>query len=77
VVFGLMVLPPLAARQIAFNMASFFVLSSLFGFLAALLGFVLSYLLDWPLGPTDVVTAFAILVLVSLGRRLAGRAGAA
>lgn len=76
VVFGLMVIPPIAARRIACNMVSFYLYSSLFGFLAALFGFVFSYLLNWPLGPTDVVTAFAILVIVSIGRavwRLLGR----
>ena len=60
VIFGLMVIPPLAARMISFNMTSFYVFSSLVGFVTAFAGFVASYMLDWPLGPTDVVTSFAL-----------------
>jgi len=72
VVFGLMVIPPLAARPIAFNMTAFYLFSSLFGFLTALFGFLAAYALDWPLGPTDVVLAFVILVLVHLGVKISG-----
>jgi ABC-type Mn2+/Zn2+ transport system permease subunit len=72
VVFGLMVIPPLAARQLAVNMTSFYVLSSVIGVVTALAGFLAAYMLDWPLGPTDVVTAFAILVLVRLARKIFG-----
>ena len=70
VIFGLMVIPPLAARMISFNMTSFYVFSSLVGFVTAFAGFVASYMLDWPLGPTDVVTSFALLCLVWLGKSL-------
>ncbi|MEW6747890.1 MAG: metal ABC transporter permease [Planctomycetota bacterium] len=69
VVFGLMVLPPLAARLIAFNMVSFYAFSSLLGVFTSFLGFILALELDWPLGPTAVVTAFLLLFLVWLGRR--------
>jgi len=72
VIFGLMVIPPLAARMVAFNMTSFYVFSSVIGFVTALVGFIVSYTLDWPLGPTDVVAAFAALVLVWLGRKIFG-----
>jgi len=70
VVFGLMVIPPLAARLVAFNMVSFYLFSSLIGIATAFGGFVASFLLDWPLGPTDVVAAFGLLVLVRGGRAL-------
>jgi ABC-type Mn2+/Zn2+ transport system permease subunit len=70
VIFGLLVIPPMAARQIAFNMTSFYLLASLIGLLSSFAGFLVSYLCDWPLGPTDVVTAFAFLFLIWLARRL-------
>lgn len=72
VVFGLMVIPPLAARQLAVNMTSFYILSSVIGVVTAMAGFLAAYMLDWPLGPTDVVTAFAILVLVQAARKIFG-----
>jgi len=73
VIFGLMVIPPLAARMVSFNMTSFYLFSSLIGFVTAFAGFIVSYVLDWPLGPTDVVTSFALLVVVWLGKNLVRR----
>lgn len=64
VIFGLMVIPPLAARPLAVNMTAFYLFSAAFGLLTSAGGFLLSYLADWPLGPTDVVLAFALLCLV-------------
>jgi ABC-type Mn2+/Zn2+ transport system permease subunit len=72
VIFGIMVIPPLAARMVAFNMLSFYLFSSLIGLVTASGGFVASYLLDWPLGPTDVVLAFGIMMLLWAGRRMLG-----
>jgi len=60
-VFGFMVLPPLAARPFARGTASFFVLSSLIGLFTAILGFYLSIVLDLPLGPTDVALGCVLL----------------
>lgn len=62
-VFGFMVLPPLAARGLARNMVSFFVLSSLLGLSMAVVGFYLSIRLDLPLGPTDVTLGCAVIFL--------------
>lgn len=62
-VFGFMVLPPLAARAVARGMGRFFLLSSLLGLVIALLGFYFSVRLDLPLGPADV--AFGCLVIFS------------
>jgi len=70
VIFGLMVIPPLAARLIAFNMTSFYFFASAIGLVTAALGFLISYLLDWPLGPTDVVLSFTLLALIWTGRSL-------
>ena len=63
-VFGFMVLPPLAARVLARGMGSFFSLSSLLGVLIALLGFYFSIRLDLPLGPTDVTLGCAVIFLI-------------
>ena len=60
-VFGLMVLPPLAARPLARGMSAFLWLSSLLGLSIAVAGFYLAVRLDWPLGPTDV--AFGCLIV--------------
>lgn len=60
-VFGFMVLPPLAARSMARGMSGFLSLSSLLGLVIAILGFYFSVRLDLPLGPTDV--AFGCLVI--------------
>jgi ABC-type Mn2+/Zn2+ transport system permease subunit len=60
-VFGFMVLPPLAARPFARGTFSFFALSSLIGLLTAIVGFYLSIVLDLPLGPTDVALGCVVL----------------
>lgn len=78
-VFGFMVLPPLAARSLARGMNGFLSLSSLIGIGMAVLGFYLSVRLDLPLGPTDVafgcVVLFAVYIVQALLRR--GRGAAA
>lgn len=78
-VFGFMVLPPLAARGLARDMGSFFVLSSLLGLLMAIVGFYLSIRLDLPLGPTDVALGCAMIFFIYavqlLMRRRRGLAG--
>ena len=62
-VFGFMVLPPLAARPFARGTASFLTLSSLIGLFTAIFGFYLSVALDLPLGPTDVALGCGLLFL--------------
>ena len=76
-VFGFMVLPPLAARPFARGIASFFALSSLIGLFTAIFGFYLSIVLDLPLGPTDVALACALLFLSHALKRLLSRRTAA
>lgn len=63
-VFGFMVLPPLAARSLARGMSSFLSLSSLIGLFIAIFGFYLSVRLDLPLGPTDVAFGCAVIFVV-------------
>jgi ABC 3 transport family len=65
-VFGFMVLPPLAARSLARGMSSFLSLSSLIGLFIAILGVYLSVRLDLPLGPTDVTFGCLVIFVVHL-----------
>jgi ABC-type Mn2+/Zn2+ transport system permease subunit len=62
-VFGFMVLPPLAARPFARGTAPFFMISAAIGLFTAIFGFYLSIALDLPLGPTDVALGCAVLFL--------------
>jgi ABC-type Mn2+/Zn2+ transport system permease subunit len=77
-VFGFMVLPPLAARSLARGMNAFLALSSFIGLCVAIFGFYLSVRLDLPLGPTDVAfgcaVIFAVYMLQLAFRRIKGSA---
>ena len=70
VTFGFLVLPPLAARRVTRHMASFSLLASGLGALTAFVGFYAAYRLDLPLGPSEVATASAALLLVTAGQAL-------
>ena len=59
--FAFLIIPPLAARRFCTRMRGFFLLSAAFGGVSGLMGFVVSYQLDWPLGPTDIAVAFVLL----------------
>ena len=82
VVFGFLVLPALAALQVAPGLGAAMAIAALVGALSSVGGFMLAYRVDLPAGPTSVaVAAFAWLAL-ALGGRLArrianGRAAAA
>jgi len=67
-VFGFLVVPPLAARQITRGMWPFSLAASGIGGATALIGFYLSLRWDLPLGPTDVAVACVILGLVTAGQ---------
>lgn len=62
-IFGFLVLPPIAARPLVSRMAPYFLISVLLGILTALVGFVLAYRLDLPLGPTDVALGCGAVLL--------------
>jgi ABC-type Mn2+/Zn2+ transport system permease subunit len=76
-IFGFLVLPPLAAKPLVKGMVSFLCLSSAFGVLMAFFGFYLSVRLDIPLGPTDVAVGCAMIFLAHLLRAIPVRAAAA
>lgn len=61
--FAFLIIPPLAARRFCRRMRTFFILSALIGGASGFVGFYLSYHLDWPLAPTDIVVASGLLVL--------------
>ncbi len=64
-IFGFLVIPPLAARQITRGMWPFSIVASAIGGTSALIGFYLSLRWDLPLGPTDVAGACGILARVA------------
>ena len=63
VIFGFLVLPPMAALPWARGMRSFSLLAALCGGGSALAGFYVSYTRDLPLGPVVVCVAALLLVL--------------
>jgi ABC-type Mn2+/Zn2+ transport system permease subunit len=63
VMFGFLVIPPMAALPWAGGIMSLSLLSSLCGGLSALIGFYLSYTRDLPLGPVVVCAAGACLIV--------------
>ena len=68
-VFGMLVLPPLAARPFARSMDRFHALSAAFGVAAVLLGAELSFALDLPLAPSMTAAAALLLLPAALLRR--------
>jgi ABC-type Mn2+/Zn2+ transport system permease subunit len=71
VVFGLLLLPPLAAYRVVRGVLPLCAASSALGFASAFVGFYLSFRYDLPLGPTDIMVAASWLVLATAYR--AGR----
>ena len=66
VIFGFLVIPPMAALPWARGMMSFSLLASLFGGVSAFAGFYLSYVYDLPLGPVIVCLAALVLLVSTL-----------
>lgn len=73
VIFGFLVIPPLAALPWARGMASFSLLASLLGGLSAFAGFYFSYTHDLPLGPVVVCVACGVYVLSLTARLIAAK----
>ncbi|MFT5080530.1 MAG: ABC-type Mn2+/Zn2+ transport system permease subunit [Bacteroidia bacterium] len=69
VLFGLLVLPPLAARGLARSMTAYLLLSSAAGLLSAAGGIWVSFAYDLPLGPSLVLVAALLLLLAAVGKR--------
>ena len=68
-IFGFLVLPAVAAHQIAIHYAwgisKLSLLATIFGGISSLIGFYLSLRFDLPLGPTNVTTAFMVLIMAT------------
>ena len=73
VLFGLLVLPPLAAQGMATSMGSYLLGSAGLGLLSAVLGIYASFRIDLPLGPAIVMAAALVLLVATLVRRLLRR----
>lgn len=74
VIFGFLVIPPLAALPWARGMASFSILASALGGLSAFAGFYISYTHDLPLGPVVICIACGVYALSSAARLIAPKA---
>ncbi len=70
VIFGFLLIPPIASRMVTRGIWLFCVVSSVIGVAASFLGFYVSYRFDLPTGPTDVAMLCAILVLLYCGKIL-------
>ncbi len=68
VAFGFLLLPPLIAYQFAQTMQQFAITASVIGGVTAVVGFVIAYRRDLPVGPTDVAL-LGILYAFSYGGR--------
>jgi ABC-type Mn2+/Zn2+ transport system permease subunit len=73
VIFGLLLLPPLAAERLVRGVLPLCLLASAIGVASAFTGFCLAYRFDLPLGPTDVVVAALALALTTALRALRDR----
>lgn len=60
VLFGFLVIPPLAARALARSMVGYLCWCATLGLGSGILGLVLSKELDWPLGPAVVVASTGV-----------------
>lgn len=72
VTFGFLVAPPLTARLVTRHMVTFSLVAAAFGAVTAFVGFWVSYRWDLPLGPTDVMLAIVVLVVVGVLREAVG-----
>ncbi|MBK7877123.1 MAG: metal ABC transporter permease [Planctomycetes bacterium] len=70
VLFGMLVIPPLAARMLARSMLGYFALASTIGVLSAAAGVWASLRWNLPMAPAIVVAAGAVLLLAAAFARL-------
>ncbi len=70
VIFGFLLIPPVAARMVTRGIPLFCIVSSVIGVVASFAGFYISYCFDLPTGPTDVAFLCVILVLLYFGKMI-------
>ena len=68
VIFGFLLIPPVAARMVVRGILPFCIVSSIIGTTASFIGFYISYRYDLPTGPTDVALLCVILIILYLGK---------
>ncbi len=68
VTFGFLLLPPMIAMRMKIGIWVAPVLAAGVGVVIAFSGFLMSYQLDWPTGPTDVLLGCTLLAVVSIGQ---------
>ncbi|MCF6157507.1 MAG: metal ABC transporter permease [wastewater metagenome] len=68
VIFGFLLIPPMAARMVTRGISMFCIISSVIGVAASFIGFYLSYRFDLPTGPTDVALLCIIFALLFIGK---------
>ena len=67
IIYGYLLFPAFTARPWALGMKQFYIYSVVIGAVAAFFGSIASFMLDWPLAPTEVVVAFIFLILSRIG----------
>ncbi len=72
IAFGFLLIPALTAHTFARNMRQLTIFASLFGGVAAFIGFWLAYQWDFPVGPTDIALLGIIYAVVLLTRKMVG-----
>jgi ABC-type Mn2+/Zn2+ transport system permease subunit len=75
-IFGFLVLPPLAAKPLVKGMTAFLWASSALGLAMAFFGFYASVKMDTPLGPTDVAVGCAMIFIAHAVRLSVTKLGA-
>ncbi len=73
VTFGFLLLPPMVAMRLKVGIWIAPVLAAGVGMLIAFTGFLVSYELDWPTGPTDILIGCLLLGFVSMIQWWIGR----
>jgi ABC-type Mn2+/Zn2+ transport system permease subunit len=70
IAFGFLLVPALTAHVFSGDMRRFTVLASSIGGVSAFCGFWIAYVLDLPVGPTDVVLLGIVYAVSGVGKRL-------
>jgi ABC-type Mn2+/Zn2+ transport system permease subunit len=68
VIFGFLLIPPVAARMVTRGILLFCIVSSAIGVATSFLGFYISYRFDLPTGPTDVALLCVIYIILYIGK---------
>lgn len=68
--FAFLLLPSMIAIRVAHRFHIVPAIAGLVGLIIAFIGFILSYMLDWPTGPTDALLACIILAFIVAGQWL-------